>query len=67
MNMYQQGYKNNLAHFGLAEKSRTILCEDLPLSEYEPVVAEEVVRIVVLDDWDGLEEGRCTDLRISMD
>jgi len=43
MNMYQQGYRKNLAHFGLAENSRTILCEDLSLSEYEPVVAEEVV------------------------
>jgi hypothetical protein len=43
MNMYQRGYKENLAHFGLAEKSRTILFEDLPVSEYEPVVAEEVV------------------------
>jgi hypothetical protein len=43
MNMYQQSYKKNLARLGLAEKSRTILCEDLPLSEYEPVVAEEVV------------------------
>ena len=36
-------------------------------AEVAVVVAEEVVRIVVLDDWDGLEEGRCTDLRISMD
>ncbi|RFU32369.1 hypothetical protein B7463_g3968, partial [Scytalidium lignicola] len=43
MNMYQKAYKDNLVHFGLADKSRAILCEDLPLSEYEPVVVEEVV------------------------
>ena len=41
--MYQRGYKENLKVFGLAEKARTILCGDLPLSEYEPEVAEEVV------------------------
>ena len=41
--MYQQGYKENLVHFGLAEKSRTIFFEDLPVSEYDPEVAEEVV------------------------
>ena len=43
MNMYQQSYNKNLAHLGLAERSRTIICEDLPLSEYEPTVVEEVV------------------------
>ena len=41
--MYQQGYTENLVRVGLAEKSRTILFEDLSLSEYEPVVAEEAV------------------------
>ena len=43
MNMYQQGCKENFAHFGLAEKSRTILFKDLVLPESEPVVAEEVM------------------------
>jgi C6 transcription factor Pro1 len=43
MNMYQLGYKQNLVYFNLAEKSRTILCEDLPLSEDEPTVTREVV------------------------
>ena len=43
MKLYQENYKNGLMHLGLAEESRTILYEDLPLSEYEPVVAEEVV------------------------
>jgi C6 transcription factor Pro1 len=43
MNMYQLGYKQNLVYFNLAEKSRTILCEDLPLSEDEPTVTREVM------------------------
>lgn len=43
MNMYLQGIKNNLANFGLAEKSTTIIIEDLSLLEYDPVVVEEVV------------------------
>jgi len=43
MRVYQKGYDLNLEPFFLAEKSRTILCEDLPLSEYEPVITEEVV------------------------
>ncbi|KAK9386971.1 hypothetical protein V1515DRAFT_92610 [Lipomyces mesembrius] len=42
-NIYHRGCRDKLANLGLAEKSRTILCEDLPLSEDGPVVAEEVV------------------------
>ncbi len=41
--MYHRGSEKSFASFGLAEKSRTILREDLPLSQYDPVVAEEVV------------------------
>jgi hypothetical protein len=33
----------NLSNFGLTEKSRAILCEDLPLTEGGPAVAEQVV------------------------
>ncbi len=43
MNLYQQGWEKNLASFGLAEESRTILIDGLPLSENEAVVADEVV------------------------
>jgi hypothetical protein len=43
LNMCHQGYKNNIERFGLSEKSRTILSEDLPLSEYKPTIIEEVV------------------------
>lgn len=43
MNMYQRGYTENLARFGLAEKSRTILFQDLALFEHDPMVVEEVV------------------------
>jgi C6 transcription factor Pro1 len=48
MKMYQRGYELNFAPFGLAKKSRTILCGDLPLSEYEPVVTDEVVTVTFL-------------------
>jgi C6 transcription factor Pro1 len=41
--MYRKCSDIKLEQFGLAEKSRKILCEDLPLSEYEPAVAEEVM------------------------
>jgi hypothetical protein len=41
--MYQRGSKNNIACFGLADISRTILSQDLPLSEHQPIVTEEVV------------------------
>lgn len=40
--MYQQGYRENLTQFNLTEESRTILFEDLLLSEYDPTIAEEV-------------------------
>ena len=42
-NIYRQSYDNDLTSFGLAERSRSILCEDRPLLEYEPVIVEEVV------------------------
>jgi len=41
--VYQKGHEKNLTPFGLAEKSRAILCEDRPLLEYEDVAVEEVV------------------------
>lgn len=40
--MFQQGYRENLTQFNLTEDSRTILSEDLPLSDHGPTVAEEV-------------------------
>lgn len=43
MNLYQENFQNGLVHLGLAEESRMILCEDLHLSQYDPVVAGEVV------------------------
>ncbi|MCJ1387734.1 hypothetical protein MMC18_000577 [Xylographa bjoerkii] len=43
--MYQNGHKTNLASFGLAENSRTILYEDLPLLEQEHAIVEEVVNL----------------------
>jgi C6 transcription factor Pro1 len=43
MSIYQRAYTMNLSNFGLTNKSRTILCEDLPLMEDDPAVAEQVV------------------------
>ena len=43
VDMYRNGHEKNLAPLGLAEKSRAILCEDLPLLESEQVAVEEVV------------------------
>lgn len=45
MKMYQAGNRKSLTHFGLAEKSRSILLENLPISECEPVVAGEVATL----------------------
>lgn len=42
MNMLIRGFQENLTNFGLAEESRSILCDDLPLLDYEPLIAEEV-------------------------
>jgi hypothetical protein len=42
IHMYQRAYEKNYANFGLAEQSIGILCEDLSLSGYEPIIAEEV-------------------------
>ncbi|KAF2805448.1 uncharacterized protein BDZ99DRAFT_574386 [Mytilinidion resinicola] len=42
MNMYQQGYKENLCGYALTEESRKILLEDRHISEIDPLVAEEV-------------------------
>jgi hypothetical protein len=43
MEMYDNGHAMNLTLIGLAEKSRTMLCDNLPILEYEPVITEEVV------------------------
>lgn len=43
MSMYHRGFSQDLVPFRLAEKSRTIIKEGLPLVEYESVVAEEVI------------------------
>lgn len=43
MTIFQQAYVENLLHFGLAEMSRTILCGNLSLPEYDPLVTQEVV------------------------
>ncbi|MCJ1384496.1 hypothetical protein MMC17_007613 [Xylographa soralifera] len=65
VNMYQSGYKKNLTPFGLAENSRTILCEDRPLLEYEHMAVEEVVSfrflsgtIIWLDITSSITAGR---------
>ncbi len=42
-NMYQKGRENELQRFGLKEESTAILSKDLPVSEYEPMITEEVV------------------------
>lgn len=42
MKMYQAGNRKNWSGFGLAEESRAILLDNLPLPEYEPTVAAEV-------------------------
>ena len=67
--MYQNGHKNNLAPFGLVENSRTILCEDRPLQEYEHVAVEEVVNfrflsgtIIWLDITSSITAGRAPHL-----
>jgi hypothetical protein len=43
MSMYHRGFSHDLVPFKLAEKSRAILKEDLPLVDYESVVADEVI------------------------
>ncbi|MCJ1328912.1 hypothetical protein MMC10_005589 [Thelotrema lepadinum] len=43
MTMYQQGHKENYLRYGLTETTRKIICEDVPLPQYEPLLAEEVV------------------------
>ncbi|KAK9366157.1 fungal-specific transcription factor domain-containing protein [Lipomyces kononenkoae] len=42
VNMYHVAHETKLASLTLAEKSRVILCDELPLSEDVPLVAEEV-------------------------
>ncbi|KAE9365024.1 hypothetical protein N431DRAFT_354061 [Stipitochalara longipes BDJ] len=42
MSMYNRGSEGNLSGFGLVEKSRVILFEDLTLTKYEPEITEEV-------------------------
>lgn len=41
--MYQRGHEKSLEHFGLLEKSRTLLYEDLAISEHEALVAEQIL------------------------
>jgi len=67
--MYQNGYRKNLAPFGLAENSRTILCEDRPLLEHEHVAGEEIVSfrflsgtIIWLDITSSITAGRAPHL-----
>ncbi|EXJ89132.1 hypothetical protein A1O3_02196 [Capronia epimyces CBS 606.96] len=45
MSMYKRGYEESWTQFGLAEKSRTMIYDNLPLSEDEPTVTEEVVTL----------------------
>jgi C6 transcription factor Pro1 len=43
INMFQRGRTDQIFHLSLKEEARTILGDNLPLPEYEPVVAEEVI------------------------
>jgi C6 transcription factor Pro1 len=43
MGMYQRCNEGNMSAIGLAEKSRAILYENLPLTEYEAEITEEIV------------------------
>ena len=67
--MYQNGHEKNLASFGLAENPRTILCEDRPLLEHEPMAVEDVVSfrflsgtIIWLDITSSITAGRAPHL-----
>jgi len=69
VNMYQNGHKKNLAPFGLAENSRTILYEDRPLLESEHEAVEEIVNfrflsgtIIWLDITSSITAGRAPHL-----
>ena len=42
MSMFNRGSEGDLSRFGLAEKSRAILFENLPLTEYDAEITEEV-------------------------
>lgn len=42
LRMYQKSHELNLTNFGITETSRTILIEELPLSEYDELVTAEV-------------------------
>ena len=45
MNMYNRASEGDLSRFGLAEKSRAILFENLSLTEYEAEITEEVTNL----------------------
>lgn len=69
MNMLKQGYTDNLVQFDLAENSRTILRDELPLSEYDPLVTGEVVNfrfvsgtVIWLDTISSITSGKAPHL-----
>ncbi|KAL4931132.1 Zn(II)2Cys6 transcription factor [Aspergillus undulatus] len=48
IDMYQKGCRDRLAHCGLTEKSKTFLCDNLPLEHFDPeddgpTIVQEVV------------------------
>jgi hypothetical protein len=43
MSMYYKNYDTNLTELGLDERSRAILTGDFPLTQYEPIITEQVV------------------------
>jgi hypothetical protein len=43
VNMYEQGHKRDLPHFGAGDKSRSLIYEDIALSEHEAAPREQIV------------------------